>query len=65
MLIAAGLDHYGTFAAGEFLTQPAELEAALRGAPPGWESKTLQIVFRVERVGDNIGPPKILEIQVF
>jgi hypothetical protein len=65
MLIAAGLDHYGTFAAGEFLTQPAELEAALRGAPPGWESKTLQIVFRVERVGDNTGPPKILETQVF
>lgn len=65
MLIAAGLDHYGTFAVGEFLTQPAVLEAALRTAPPDWEARILQLVFRVERVGDNIGPPKVLAVYTF
>lgn len=65
VLIGAGVDHFGTFAVGEFLTRPAQLESALRTMPAGWEYKNLQIVFRVEIVRDNIGPPKILATHVW
>ena len=60
LLIAAGLDHYGTMEAGEFLTKPAVLERALEQAPRGWQERNLQIVYRVEVVHDNVGPPTIL-----
>lgn len=70
VMIAAGLDHFGTFVVGEFLTRPELLEPALRSAPRAWESKNLQIVFRVERVGveragDNMGPPKLLAVHTW
>ena len=65
LLVAAGLDHFGTYAVGEFLTRPDRLEAALRQASAGWESKNLQIVFRIEIMRDNVGPPKILATHVW
>ncbi|MFN7938198.1 MAG: hypothetical protein U0R19_33025 [Bryobacteraceae bacterium] len=65
LLVAAGLDHFGTYAVGEFLTRPDRLEPALRTAAPGWESKNLQIVFRIEIMRDNIGPPQVLHTHVW
>ncbi|MBS1828264.1 MAG: hypothetical protein JST93_23365 [Acidobacteria bacterium] len=65
LLVAAGLDHFGTYAVGEFLTRPDRLEPALRKAAAGWESKNLQIVFRIEIMRDNIGPPQVLHTQVW
>jgi hypothetical protein len=65
LLIAAGLDHFGTFEVGEFLTRPDLLEAALANAPAGWRDKNLQIVFRTEVVKDNVGPPKVLAAYVW
>jgi len=59
LLIAAGLDQYGTMEAGDLLTRPALLERALQNAPAGWENKNLQILYRVEIVGDNAATPKI------
>jgi hypothetical protein len=65
VLIAAGLDHYGTFAVGEFLTRPELLEPALASAPEGWSERNLEIVIQVEVVGDNVGPPKVLAAEVW
>lgn len=65
LLIAAGLDHFGTYAVGEFLTRPGRLEPALRKAAPGWEKQNLQIVFRTEIMRDNIGPPQVLATHVW
>jgi hypothetical protein len=59
LLIAAGLDHYGTREAGEFLTKPALLDRALRQARAGWQDKNLQILFRIEILHDNVGTPTI------
>ena len=59
LLVAAGLDHYGTLEAGEFLTRPALLERALRQAPAGWRDRNLQILFRVEVVRDSVGVPTV------
>jgi hypothetical protein len=65
LLVAAGLDHFGTYAVGEFLTRPGRLEPALRKAAPGWENRNLQIVFRTEIMRDNIGPPQVLATHVW
>lgn len=65
LLVAAGLDHFGTYAVGEFLTRADRLEPALRKASAGWEGKHLQIVFRTEIMRDNIGPPQVLATHVW
>jgi hypothetical protein len=65
LLVAAGLDHFGTFAVGEFLTRPELLEPALRKLPKGWASRNIQIVFRTEVVRDNVGPPQVVATHVW
>jgi len=65
LLVAAGLDHFGTYAVGEFLTRADRLEPALRAANAGWEGKNLQIVFRIEIMRDNIGPSQVLATHVW
>jgi len=60
VIVAAGLSHYGTQVAGEFLTNAAYLEEALRGAPPAWQSKNVQFVLRAEVIGKTSGPPRVL-----
>jgi hypothetical protein len=65
LLIAAGLDHYGTLAVGEFVTRPELLGPALDGLPEDWRNKSLQIVLQVEVVRDNVGPPKVIAAHVW
>jgi hypothetical protein len=65
VFIAAGVDHYGTFAVGEFLTRPDLLGPALAAAPRDWPRRNLEIVIQVEVVGDNVGPPKVLAAEVW
>lgn len=65
LLVAAGLDHSGTFEAGEFLTRAEVLEPVLRKLPADWEKRNLQIVFRAEVVRDNVGPPQVLATHVW
>jgi hypothetical protein len=60
VVIAAGLSHFGTQVAGQFLTNPAYLQDALRGAPKDWQSKNLQFVLRAEMVGRTPAPPRTL-----
>jgi hypothetical protein len=58
VLLAAGLDHYGTYAVGGLITKPDQLLPALASAAAGWEDKNMQIFFRVERgrAPDSSGP---------
>jgi len=65
ILVAAGLDHFGTLAVGEFITQPKLLQQAIKNLPAGWEKKNVQIVFMVEKVRDSVGPPKNLMTHVW
>lgn len=62
---AAGLAHFGTQVAGEFLTTPDYLNEALKKAPSGWESKNLQLVLRAEVRGKAPGPPTLVAIHVW
>jgi hypothetical protein len=65
LLIAGGLDHFGTYEVGEFLTRPELLEPALRSATADWKTKNLQLVFRTGIVRDSVGPPKVLATYVW
>ncbi len=56
----AGVAFWGTVAAGEFLSDPKYLEDVSKSAPPGWESKNLQIVLGTKVIAGNSGPPRVL-----
>jgi hypothetical protein len=59
VVTAAGIMAYGTRAAGEFLTDPAYMEQAVKLAPGDWDHKNIQIVVSTKIVGENNGPPKV------
>ncbi|MGA3042578.1 MAG: hypothetical protein ABSF54_17520 [Bryobacteraceae bacterium] len=61
VVVAGGLTGCGTIAAGEFLTDPAYLEAMAKGAPRGWERKNIQVVLATRVIHGASGPPRILE----
>ena len=56
----AGASGFGTFAAGEFLTNETYFSAALRDAPRDWYRKNMQVVLSVKVISGIPGPPKVL-----
>lgn len=60
IVLAAGLSHFGTQVAGEILTNPATLSKALKDAPKSWQSRNLQLLFRVEVFGNTAGTPVLI-----
>ena len=58
--MVAGMTHYGTLAACEFLTDPAQLAKLDGYGPKGWEAKNLAIVLSTEVIKDSTGAPKIV-----
>jgi hypothetical protein len=64
IVLAAGLSHYGTQAAGKVLTDPISLRKALQNAPRDWNARNMQLVFRVEIFGSAAGEP-VLEASTF
>jgi len=65
LLLVGGLDHLGTYALGDLISNSKFLEAALARAPAGWESRNLEIVVRVERLGNGGSPPQTLAVNVW
>jgi hypothetical protein len=63
VVVAAGIKGGGTAAAGEFLTNAAYLDQALRNAPPHWENRNLQFVLKTRLLGGNAGPPQVIATQ--
>ena len=60
VVAGAGITHFGTMAAGDFLSNPAYFREALRSAPPDWYKKNIQIVLQTRVVEGTPGPPRIL-----
>ena len=58
-VISAGIARGGTEAAGEFLTQPANMEAIREHAPAGWDQKNMEFVLSTEIINGRSAPPKI------
>ncbi len=60
VVTAAGITHYGTAAAGEFLTNADELAQAIRQGPRDWQRKNVQVVLSTKVIGNTAGPPEVL-----
>jgi hypothetical protein len=65
LVVAGGLTGYGTIAAGEFLTNPAYLEAIAKEMPKNWERKNIQLVIATKVINGNSGPPRVVERYVW
>lgn len=65
LITVAGLTQYGTQSAGEIVTQPALLEAALAQAGEDWEKRNLQLLFHVRVVNHTPGPPQLLAVHTW
>ncbi len=61
VITAAGIAHLGTYMAGEFLTNPAYFEQAIKQAPSDWETRNMQLVISAEVIGKTPGPPKVVD----
>ena len=65
VVTASGIASYGTIAAGDFLTTPKYLALIGEKAPPGWQKKSIQVVFSTRVFNGNAGPPRILAVHVW
>lgn len=65
VVIAAGITHFGTEAAGEFLSDPAYFAEAVPRLPPGWRRRNLQIVLSVPVVDGASGHPRVMATHVW
>ncbi len=59
-IIAAGIARGGTVAAGEFLTQPGEMDAIKPAPPQDWDQKNMEIVLSTEIIDGISSPPKVV-----
>ncbi|MEO8595457.1 MAG: hypothetical protein ABI759_19210 [Candidatus Solibacter sp.] len=60
VITAAGLTHFGTLAASEFLTNPDQIAKLDTRAHPGWERRNLAIVLSTEVIKGSPGSAKII-----
>lgn len=60
VIAAAGLTHFGTLAAGEFLTDPVQMNKLDGLARAGWQHKNLEIVLSTEVIKGSPGSPRII-----
>lgn len=58
-IVAAGLGHNGTAAAGEFLLSPQYLSDFDRIAPKKWQRQNIEVVLETMVVNGHAGPPHI------
>ena len=60
VVAGGGITHFGTMAAGVFLTNSTYFREALKSAPRDWYKKNIQIVLQTKVVEGTPGPPNIL-----
>jgi hypothetical protein len=58
-VVSAGIARGGTVAAGEFLTQPNNMEAIKSRAPKNWDGQNMEFVLSTEIIDGRSSPPKI------
>lgn len=63
VVVAAGITVFGTFAAGEFLTDKNEMKKLAQFAPPGWEGKNMELVLSTDVIRGRSGPVTIVAAQ--
>jgi hypothetical protein len=63
VVVAAGITVFGTFAAGEFLTDKNEMKKLASLAPKGWDSKNMELVLSTDVIRGHSGPAAIVAAQ--
>jgi hypothetical protein len=58
-VVVAGIARGGTVAAGEFLTQPGNMEAIKAHAPRNWAGQNMEFVLSTEIIDGRSSPPKV------
>jgi hypothetical protein len=59
VLVAAGITGSGTRAAGEFLTDEADLKQLADGAGADWSKKNFEVVLSAQVVNGVQGKPRV------
>lgn len=65
VISVAGIEAYGTLAAGEFVTEPEYVGATLSAAPRDWRHKNVQFVLMTKIIDGTPGPPRVLARHVW
>jgi hypothetical protein len=65
VISAAGIESYGTLAAGEFVTDSEYLGAALLRLPSDWRHKNVQFVLGTKIIEGTPGPPQVLAAHIW
>lgn len=60
VLSAGGIGHYGTMAAGDFISSPMYFREVLKTAPADWSRKNIQIVLHTRIAQGTPGPPRVV-----
>jgi hypothetical protein len=65
VVVAAGITHFGTAGAGEFLTRPEYFADAVARLPHDWQTRNVQIVLRIPVLQETSGHPEVLAVEVW
>ncbi len=65
VVIASGISEEGTEAAGELISNPADLEALLHNAPPDWRNKNIEAVIETQVIDGHAGPPQLRAVEIW
>jgi hypothetical protein len=65
VVIAAGITHFGTVAAGDFLTDPEHFAEMIPLVPANWRARNLQVVLKVPVVHGAAGHPRVAAVHVW
>lgn len=62
VISVAGIENYGTLAAGEFVTQADYIGAVLAASAPQWRQQNVQFVLGTKVIDGTPGPPRVLAV---
>lgn len=65
LVIVGGIGMVGTQAAGRFVSNQGDLEAALRTFPTGWQGKNLEVVLESDVIDGSASPPRVLAVRAW
>jgi hypothetical protein len=63
VVIAAGISEEGTEAAGELISNPADLAKLLAKAPANWRNMNMEAVVETQVIDGHSGPPEIRAVE--
>jgi len=63
VVVAAGITVFGTYAAGDLLTNKSEMKKLAAIAPQGWEKKNMELVLSTDVIRGRSGPATIVAAQ--